>query len=163
MSGDVAPQKPEPTSSWSTTPRVLVVEDDHVSRNLCTKYVQGYGCSVVLAFDGASAVNKMNAEKFDLVFMVRSVTPSLAPSCSDHYEQDITAPKLDGCSATTMIRQFNRTTPIVAVTSNTKPTHVMSYFAAGMNDVLGKPFAKSDVTELLEVGCVLVLAFFSRF
>ena len=69
MSGDVTSQK-EPTPSWSTTPRVLVVEGDQVSRNLCTKYVQGYGCSVDLAFDGASAVNKMNVEKFDLVFMV---------------------------------------------------------------------------------------------
>jgi osomolarity two-component system response regulator SKN7 len=127
-----ASQKQEPTPSWSTTPRVLVVEDDQVSRNLCTKYVQGYGCSVDLAFDGASAVNKMNIEKFDLVFM------------------DIPMPKLDGCSATSMIRQFNRATPIVAVTSNTKPSQVMSYFAAGMNDVLGKPFAKAEVVELLE-------------
>ena len=69
ISGDVTSQK-EPTPSWSTTPRVLVVEGDQVSRNLCTKYVQSYGCSVDLAFDGASAVNKMNIEKFDLVLMV---------------------------------------------------------------------------------------------
>jgi len=70
MSRNVASQNREPTPSWSTTPRVLVVEGDQVSRNLCTKYVQGYGCSVDLAFDGASAVNKMNVEEFDLVFMV---------------------------------------------------------------------------------------------
>jgi len=52
-----------------------------------------------------------------------------------------------------MIRQFNRGTPIVAVSSNTKPSHVMSYFTAGMNDVLSKPFARSEVVELLEVRC----------
>ena len=75
MFGYAASRKPEPTPPWSTTPRILVVEDDQVSRNLCTKYVQGYGCSVDLAFDGASAVNKMNVEKFDLVFMVRSAPP----------------------------------------------------------------------------------------
>jgi len=132
MSGDVASQKPEPASLWSTTPRVLVVEDDQVSRNLCTKYVQEYGCSVDLAFDGASAVNKMNIEKFDLVLM------------------DTTMPKLDGCSATSMIRQFNRVTPIVAVTSNTKPSQIMSYLTAGMNDVLGKPLEKAEVIEILE-------------
>jgi len=74
MSGDVASQKPEPTSPWSTTPRILLVEDDQASRNLCTKYVQDYGCSVDLAFDGASAVNKMNIEKFDLVLMARTVS-----------------------------------------------------------------------------------------
>jgi len=157
MSGDVVPQKPEPTLAWSTTPRVLVVEDDQVCRNLCTKYTQDYGCSVDLAFDGASAVNKMNIEKFDLVFMVRAVSPSLAHSRFDHYQQDITMPKLDGCSATSMIRQFNRATPIVAVTPNTKPSQVMGYFTAGMNDVLGKPFAKAEVIEILEVCCILIL------
>lgn len=71
-------------------------------------------------------------------------------------------PKLDGCSATSMIRRFDRATPIVAVTSDTKPSQIMSYFTAGMNDVLGKPFAKTEVIELLEVCCVLILAPFSR-
>ena len=60
-------------------------------------------------------------------------------------------PKLDGCSATSMIRQFNRSTPIIAVTSNVKPGQIMSYFTAGMNDALGKPFAKAEVIEILEV------------
>jgi len=63
---------------------------------------------------------------------------------------DVAMPKLDGCSATSMIRQFNRATPIVAATPNTKPSQIMDYFAAGMNDVLGKPFAEADVIELLE-------------
>lgn len=62
-----------------------------------------------------------------------------------------------------MIRQFNRATPIVAVTSNTKPSQVMDYFAAGMNDVLEKPFAETDVIELLEVCCIHVLVPFSHF
>lgn len=130
--GDTAVRKSEPSQSWSTTPHILVVEDDQISRNLCTKYVQDYGCSVDFAFDGASAVNKMNIEKFDLVFM------------------DITMPKLDGCSATSMIRQFNRATPIIAVTSDIKPSHVMTYFTAGMTDVLGKPFTKAEIIEVLD-------------
>ena len=53
-----------------------------------------------------------------------------------------------------MIRQFNRDTPIVAVTSSTKPTHVMSYYTAGMNDVLSKPVEKAEVIELLEARCI---------
>ena len=50
-----------------------------------------------------------------------------------------------------MIRQFNRVTPIVAVTSDIKPSHVMTYFTAGMTDVLGKPFSKAELSEILEV------------
>jgi osomolarity two-component system response regulator SKN7 len=130
--GDVVSQKPEPISPWSTTPRVFIVEDDQISRDLCAKYMQECGCSVELASDGASAVNKMNVEKFDLVLM------------------GTTIPKLDGCSAASMIRQFNRVTPIVAVTSSVKPTHVMTYFTAGMTDVLGKPFARAEVLEILD-------------
>lgn len=50
-----------------------------------------------------------------------------------------------------MIRQFNRVTPIVAITSNIKPSQIMSYFTAGMNDVLGKPFTETEVIEILDV------------
>jgi len=57
-----------------------------------------------------------------------------------------------------MIRQFNRVTPIVAVTSNTKPSQVMNYFTAGMNDVLGKPLDKAEVIEILEVCCISILS-----
>ena len=62
-----------------------------------------------------------------------------------------------------MIRQFNRVTPIVAVASNTKPSQVMSYFTAGMNDVLEKPFSKADVIEILEVCCIPIPAYFYRY
>lgn len=82
-SGEVVSQKPESAPAWSTTPRVFIVEDDQVSRDLCTKYIQDHGCSVELATDGASAVNKMNIEKFDLVLMVRVIPPALAHSFLD--------------------------------------------------------------------------------
>lgn len=50
-----------------------------------------------------------------------------------------------------MIRRFNRDTPIVAVTAGAKPSQIMSYFTAGMNDILEKPLAKADINEILEV------------
>ena len=71
-------------------------------------------------------------------------------------------PKLDGCSATSMIRQFNRSTPIIAVTPNVKPSQIMSYFTTGMNDVLGKPFARAEVIEILDV-CHIRSSLFSRY
>ena len=81
--GDLLSQKPELTPTWSATPRVFIVEDDQVSQDLCTQYLQDYGCSVELASDGASAVNKMNVEKFDLVLMVRVVPPAPIHSFPD--------------------------------------------------------------------------------
>lgn len=74
MIGDPAAQKSDTATPWSTTPRILVVENEQASRNLCARHLQDHGCSVDLAFDGAAAVNKMNIEEFDLVLMVRSVS-----------------------------------------------------------------------------------------
>lgn len=159
--GDAVPQKPELTPVWSTTPRVFIVEDDQVSRDLCTKYLQDCGCSVESASDGASAVNEMNIEKFDLVLMASIFPPAMAHPFPDCPRQGITIPKLDGCSATSMVRQFNRNTPIVAFTSNIKPSHVMTYFTAGMTDVLGKPFSKAEVSEILDVCYNSTFPFFS--
>lgn len=56
---------------WSVPPRVLLVEDDAVSRKLSSKFLQVFGCTIDVAVDGMAAVNKMNLEKYDLVLMVR--------------------------------------------------------------------------------------------
>jgi osomolarity two-component system, response regulator SKN7 len=56
---------------WSVPPRVLLVEDDAVSRKLSSKFLQIFGCTIDVAVDGFGAVNKMNLEKYDLVLMVR--------------------------------------------------------------------------------------------
>ena len=56
---------------WAVPPRVLLVDDDIVSRTLGSKFLQVYGCTIDVAVDGESAVEKMNFEKYDLVLMVR--------------------------------------------------------------------------------------------
>jgi osomolarity two-component system, response regulator SKN7 len=55
---------------WAVPPRVLLVEDDAVSRKLSSKFLQVFGCAIDVAVDGVGAVNKMNFEKYDLVLMV---------------------------------------------------------------------------------------------
>lgn len=56
---------------WSVPPRVLLVDDDAVTRKLSSKFLQIFGCTTDVAVDGVGAVNKMNLEKYDLVLMVR--------------------------------------------------------------------------------------------
>ncbi|KJA17935.1 hypothetical protein HYPSUDRAFT_45780 [Hypholoma sublateritium FD-334 SS-4] len=70
---------------WAVPPRVLLVDDDAVSRRLSSKFLKVFGCTTDVAVDGIGAVNKMNLEKYDLVLM------------------DIVMPKLDGVSATNLI------------------------------------------------------------
>lgn len=55
---------------WAVPPRVLLVDDDAVSRKLSSKFLQVFGCTIDVAVDGVVAVNKMNLERYDLVLMV---------------------------------------------------------------------------------------------
>ncbi|EPS93836.1 hypothetical protein FOMPIDRAFT_59924 [Fomitopsis schrenkii] len=117
---------------WAVPPRVLLVDDDAVSRRLSSKFLQVFGCTIDVAVDGVGAVNKMNLEKYDLVLM------------------DIVMPKLDGVSATSLIRQFDHMTPIISMTSNSKPNEIIKYYSSGMNDVLPKPFTRDGLLDMLE-------------
>jgi len=40
-------------------------------------------------------------------------------------------PKLDGISATSMIRKFDHMTPIISMTSNSNPNEIMTYYSSG--------------------------------
>jgi len=55
---------------WAVPPRVLLVDDDAVSRRLSSKFLKVFGCTTDVAVDGVAAVDKMNLEKYDLVLMV---------------------------------------------------------------------------------------------
>ncbi|KAF8144231.1 hypothetical protein K438DRAFT_1736047 [Mycena galopus ATCC 62051] len=117
---------------WAVPPRVLLVDDDAVTRKLSSKFLKIFGCTTDIAVDGVSAVNKMNLEKYDLVLM------------------DIVMPKMDGISATSMIRKFDPKTPIISMTSSSRPTEIMTYFSSGMNDILPKPFTRNGLLDVLE-------------
>ncbi|KAF5323861.1 hypothetical protein D9611_008396 [Ephemerocybe angulata] len=122
------PELPE----WAVQPKVLLVDDDAITRKLASKFLQLYGCTTDVAVDGASAVMKMSANRYDLVLM------------------DIVMPRMDGVTATTLIRKSNGVTPIIAMTSNTRPNDIMLYYSSGMNDVLAKPFSKKGLLDVLE-------------
>lgn len=66
-------------------------------------------------------------------------------------------PKLDGVSATSLIRQFDHMTPIISMTSNSKPNDVVTYYSSGMNDILPKPFTRETLFTMLEVRLLLLL------
>lgn len=68
---------------WAVPPRVLLVDDDAVSRRLSSKFLQVFGCAIDVAVDGVGAVTKMNLEKYDLVLMVRHYTRSRLSSDTD--------------------------------------------------------------------------------
>ncbi|KAI9355218.1 hypothetical protein BD770DRAFT_324173 [Pilaira anomala] len=121
--------------SWTVPPRILLVDDDSVYRDLSGKLLSVIGCTIDLAKDGVEALKKMGMEKYDLILM------------------DIVMPKMDGISATRSIRQYDALTPIISMTSNFTDNDIMQYIGSGMTDILPKPFSKRTLYQMLEKYC----------
>ena len=77
-------------------------------------------------------------------------SPLLTPLASRL--QDIVMPKLDGVSATSLIRQFDHMTPIISMTSNSKPNEIMTYYHSGACVVLLFPISSAPRVALVSSG-----------
>ncbi|SCU78907.1 LADA_0A08482g1_1 [Lachancea dasiensis] len=110
---------------------VLLVEDDSICIQLCSKFLMKYGCTVEVVTDGLSAISTLEKFRFDLVLM------------------DIVMPSLDGATATSIVRSFDNHTPIIAMTGNIEDQDLVTYLQHGMNDILAKPFTKDDLHSML--------------
>lgn len=120
----------------SRRPRVLVVEDDPVQALLITLMLDHLGADSSLVTDGAQAIEAVQGGGFSLVLM------------------DYLMPVLDGVEATRRIRLFEqdagrRPIPIVAVTASAMASECDAYRAAGMNDVILKPFSAQALSSML--------------
>jgi len=113
--------------------RVLIVEDNPINQQVTRQFVQMLGCDAVLVDDGAKAVELCAREKFDIILM------------------DVQMPVMDGLTATREIRcreGNGRHLPIVAVTASAMTDEVERCLAAGMNEVLSKPFTLEQLLNL---------------
>lgn len=120
-SGSTAPQK-DCLLKWSQE-RVLVVEDNALNQEIAQALLEDAGLSVTLADNGAIAVEMLEHEKFDAIFM------------------DMQMPVMDGLAATKHIRsvESNTRTPIIAMTANAMDTDRKLCLEAGMDDHIPKP------------------------
>ena len=104
--------------------RVLVAEDNPTNRLVATLMLRNLGCRVVVAGDGREALQLIDREDFDLVFM------------------DCEMPEMDGFEATAAIRSRSDRRaglPIIAVTAQAMQGDRNRCLRAGMNDYISKP------------------------
>jgi PAS domain S-box-containing protein len=104
--------------------RVLVVEDNTVNQKVAKKVLERLGCEVVIANNGAEAIEQYEASTFELVLM------------------DMQMPVMDGLTATTLIRQREKgraRTPIIALTANAMSGEYDRCMSVGMDGFLTKP------------------------
>lgn len=114
--------------------RVLLVEDEPVNAAVAQGYLGTLGYECVWTRHGAEAVAHSAAERFDLILM------------------DLNLPGLDGFATTQLIRDRARgggRTPVVALTAHDAGRVRDRCLAAGMDDVLTKPYTLEACEQLL--------------
>jgi CheY-like chemotaxis protein len=118
----------ERAATLDTDLLVLVVDDSQTNQFVAKKFLERLGCRVELATNGAEALDRVQREAFDVVFM------------------DCQMPVMDGYEATRRIRQLERGPhlPIVAMTAHAMTGDREKCLAAGMDDYVSKPL-KSDL------------------
>lgn len=121
----------EPSSSL----RVLLVEDNPVNQRLASRLLEERGHSVVVAANGLEALEALEKENFDLVFM------------------DVQMPVMDGFETTAAIRKKERARgvrlPIVALTAHAMKGDREKCLAGGMDGYLTKPIRPQELNEIL--------------
>ncbi|MDR0944436.1 MAG: response regulator [Ruminococcus sp.] len=118
--------------------RILLVEDNEISREMFTEMLESEGAVVKESNDGETAVKTFEnspVNHFDMIFM------------------DIAMPGMDGIEATKYIRSMYRpdakTIPIIALTAKTPGEEVARGLNVGMDAYEQKPFDLNRIRRLL--------------
>ncbi len=112
-------------------PRILLVEDNEMNRDMLSRRLERRGFEVVIAIDGAEGVSKSKSEHPDLVLM------------------DMSLPVMNGWEATRAIKADPLTSslPVIALTAHSMAGDREKAMEAGCNDYDVKPV---DLPRLLE-------------
>lgn len=111
---------------------VLLVEDDHLNRQLVAYMLKRNGYTVSVACDGLEALQCLKHTRVDIVLM------------------DLHMPKMDGYETTREIRKTLRLdTPVIAFTAHVFGKDEDKYLLSGMNGYLTKPVREEDVVEII--------------
>jgi CheY-like chemotaxis protein len=104
-------------------PRILLVEDNELNRDMLTRRLERRGYTMLSAVDGAEGVAVAEREVPDLILM------------------DMSLPVLDGWQATTRLKSSpaTRTIPVIALTAHAMAGDREQALAAGCDDFDTKP------------------------
>jgi len=111
--------------------KVLVVEDNKINQTVTKKIIEKNNCSCFIVDDGFQALDILNKEVFDVILM------------------DINMPILNGFETTRKIRIKGIQTPIIALTAFAKDEITEEALAAGMNDIMIKPFEPLKLFQVI--------------
>jgi two-component system, cell cycle response regulator DivK len=112
-------------------PKILLVEDNEMNRDMLSRRLQRRGYSVVIAHDGEQALLLASSEMPDLILM------------------DISLPVMDGCEVTRRLKadRSTRHIPVIALTAHALVTDRVRAINAGCDEYDTKPV---EFTRLID-------------
>jgi CheY-like chemotaxis protein len=115
-------------------PRILLVEDQEMNRDMLSRRLKKRGYEVSIAVDGAEGVDKARSESPDLILM------------------DMSLPVMDGWEATRTIKgdEATRAIPVVALTAHAMSTDREKALEAGCDAYETKPVELPRLLETIE-------------
>jgi phosphoserine phosphatase RsbU/P len=131
------PPEPRPGPGTDAAPktRILVAEDDAVSRELICARLEKWGYEVIITENGITAM--MALRKKD--------APSLAIL-------DWMMPGMDGLEICRRVRDVDRVLYIILLTARGSKANLLEGLRAGADDYLVKPFDKDELHARILVG-----------
>ncbi|WP_439553785.1 response regulator [Flavobacterium macrobrachii] len=110
---------------------ILVVEDNKINQMVTKKIIQNSNLNCTIVDDGYAALVALEREHFDLILM------------------DINMPLINGFDTTRKIREKGIQIPVIALTAFDKQEVSEEAIAAGMNDILIKPFEPTKLYQII--------------
>lgn len=113
--------------------KILLVEDDQISRLAVNTWLSDKGHEVVIAENGKQAVDYLKHARVDIILM------------------DVHMPVMDGIEATKMIKEKNLSQAhIIGMTASVMNDERKSYIAAGMDVLVEKPVVFDDLMGIIK-------------
>jgi two-component system, chemotaxis family, chemotaxis protein CheY len=111
--------------------RVLLVDDSRTMRNIQKKVLETMGpMEFAEAGDGIEALSVLaGAERFDLILI------------------DWNMPNMDGHTLVQRIREKDKATPLIMVTTEAEKQRVVDAIKAGVNNYVIKPFTPESLLD----------------
>ncbi len=115
-------------------PKILLVEDQEMNRDMLTRRLQKRGYEVAIAVDGAEGVEKARSETPQLILM------------------DMSLPVMDGWEATRQLKAdaATRGIPVVALTAHAMSTDREKALEAGCDAYETKPVELPRLLQTME-------------
>ncbi len=115
-------------------PKILLVEDNEMNRDMLSRRLERRGYTIVMAVDGAEGVAKASSDAPELILM------------------DMSLPVLDGWEATRQLKANPATAsiPVIALTAHAMAADEQKARDAGCDDFDTKPIELPRLLEKIE-------------